>query len=501
MSSANSYKTILKSSSLIGGSEVIKLIIGMVQVKFVAVLLGPFGVGLVGTYSSLIGLILRISGLGIAGSGVREIAEAVGSEDNEKIGRKVLTLRRICWLTGTTGAISTVILAKPLSLMTFGTIDHAWSLILLGWIILIRSIQSAQMSYLQGLRRIGDLAKLKIIGEIGGAAIGIGFYVWLKLDGIVPALLSLAVFNLTASWWFARKVPPPPSVMTWKESLIESKQLVRLGIVLMWNGLLSTGVAYLTRVLINLSLGVAAVGIFQSAFRLSGIFVNFVLQAMGTDFYPRLTRVADDNKKVNQLVNEQTEIGLLLAVPGILAIMVLAPWVIKIFYTSEFSASAELLQWFALGCLGRVISWPMGIILLAKGNSRWLLLSETFANVIHIFLIWVGLKYFGILGVAIAFFALYVGYVVLMKFISYKISGFSWNSDVCRLLITTLISTTGLFIVIQFVQEMYATIIGVVAVFIITIYCLRELIKRVGFEHKLSIIIRRIPFSKYLIVN
>ena len=181
--------------------------------------------------------------------------------------------------------------------------------------------------------------------------------------------------------------------------------------------------------------------------------------------------------------------------------MVLAPWVIRIFYTSKFLASAELLQWFALGCLGRVISWPMGIILLAKGNSKWLIFSETSANFIHIVLIWVGLKCFGVLGVAIAFFVLYVGYTFLMKFISYKISGFRWNSEVCRLLVAILFSTTVLFLVIQFVQEIYAMIIGVVVVALVTIFCLRELIKRIGFEHKIALMIRRIPFFKYLIMN
>jgi PST family polysaccharide transporter len=45
-----SYRQILKSSSLIGGSSLINMAIGMVRTKFVAVLLGPSGVGLMGVY-------------------------------------------------------------------------------------------------------------------------------------------------------------------------------------------------------------------------------------------------------------------------------------------------------------------------------------------------------------------------------------------------------------------------------------------------------------------
>jgi len=492
MSSSKSYHTILKSSSLIGGSEVAKLLIGIVQVKFVAIFLGPVGIGLIGIYNSVINLGWRIAGLGIGSSGIREVAEAVGSNDREKIGRMVLTLRRISWLTGTVGSLTVVFLAQPLSRITFGTTEHAWALVLLAWIILMRNIQSAQMAYLQGLRRIGDLVRLKIIGAIGGATIGVGFYAWLRLDGIVPAMLILAAFNLTASWWFARKIPPPHVSMTWGESVRASTGLMRLGLAFMWTGVLTAGVAYLTRLLINLEIGVGAVGIFQSAFRLSGLFVNFVLQAMGTDFYPRLTGVAHDNRKINQLVNEQIEIGLLLAVPGMIAMLVFAPWVIRIFYTAKFAASAELLQWFLLGCLGRVISWPMGHITVAKGKAHWMVFTETSANLLHILLIWLGLHFLGVHGVAVAFFILNVFYIVLMIFVSYKLSGFIWNSDVWRLLITMLPVSGGVFLVCQFMQETHATIIGTIATCIVGIYCLRELTRRLGPKHRISRFVNRI---------
>ena len=59
-----SYSRIMKSSSLIGGAQGINILIGMVRVKFVAVLIGPLGVGLAGTYQALIGFIGTFAGLG-----------------------------------------------------------------------------------------------------------------------------------------------------------------------------------------------------------------------------------------------------------------------------------------------------------------------------------------------------------------------------------------------------------------------------------------------------
>jgi len=496
-----SYSVIMKSSALIGGSEVVRILIGMVQVKFLAIFLGPLGVGLAGTYSSLIGLVQRFAGLGISGSGVREVAKAVGTDDREKIGRTALTLRRICWFTGVVGSLLVVFLAQPLSRITFGTTEYAWALVLLAWIILMRNIQSAQMAYLQGLRRIGDLVRLKIIGAVGGATIGVGFYAWLRLDGIVPALLTMAMFNLAASWWFARKVPPPQVIMTWRESFRSSRGLLRLGIAFMWTGLLSAAVAYFTRLMIAQELDLHAVGIFQSSFRLSAMFVGFILQAMGTDYFPRLVGVSSDNEKLNKMVNEQTEIGLLLAIPGLLATLAFAPWVIRIFYTAEFAQAAELLKWFVLGCLGRVISWPMGFVMLAKGKSLWFSGTQTFFSIVHLVMIWLGIVYYGIIGVSIVFFLLYIIATIVVMLVARHLSGFTWNSDVRKLLITMLSVAGGLFLVSQFMQEIYATIIGTITTFIVGIYCLRELTKRLGSEHRICRMVRHVPFSKYLVIN
>ena len=47
------YGQILKSSSIMGGSQVVSILVGMVRVKLVAVLLGPVGIGLLGVFRSI----------------------------------------------------------------------------------------------------------------------------------------------------------------------------------------------------------------------------------------------------------------------------------------------------------------------------------------------------------------------------------------------------------------------------------------------------------------
>ena len=360
----NSYGDIVKSSSIIGGAQGVRLLTGMVQTKLVAVLLGPSGVGLVGLYQSATGLIGTVSGLGIGSSAVREVAEAHGSNNPERVARTVKVLRRACWATGVLGWLLTVVLAWPLSVWTFGTPDRTVPIALLGATLLLASISSGQMALVQGIRRIGDLARIQVLSSVGGAVISLGMYWWLGERGIVPVLIITGAVNLGFSWWTARRIALTAVTITWRESIRESGRLVSLGVAFMWSAVMVAGVGLMTRAWIVRDFGTEANGIYQAAWGISGVFAGFVLQAMGADFYPRLTAVSNDDLEVNRLVNEQTEVGVLLALPGLLATLVFAPWVIRLFYSAKFLEAGSC-------CRGLCSGFSAGLSHGRWASSNW----------------------------------------------------------------------------------------------------------------------------------
>src|SRR5215510_7791390 len=75
------YGQILRSTAVIGGSSAINVAIGMVRTKAMAMFLGPSGFGLLGLFSSVAEVVQNLAGMGIQNSGVRQIAEAVGTGD------------------------------------------------------------------------------------------------------------------------------------------------------------------------------------------------------------------------------------------------------------------------------------------------------------------------------------------------------------------------------------------------------------------------------------
>ena len=193
----HSYGQILKSSVLIGGSSVVKIGISIVRGKAMAVFLGPSGVGLMGVYGSIVDLTKSIAEMGINSSGVRQIAEAVGSGEKERIARTTTVLRRISLLLGATGAAILVLFSRQVSRFTFGSDQHTVAIALLSLAVFFSLVSDGQGALVQGMRRIGDLAKMGVLGTLFGTALSVTLVYFLRERGIIPSLIGVAAMGIT----------------------------------------------------------------------------------------------------------------------------------------------------------------------------------------------------------------------------------------------------------------------------------------------------------------
>jgi PST family polysaccharide transporter len=190
---------------------------------------------------------------------------------------------------------------------------------------------------------------------------------------------------------------------------------------------MAAAIAYAVRVMVAHHLGVEAAGVYHAATTLSAVYCGFILSAMGADFLPRVSSVATDDRCCNRLVNEQVEVGLLLALPGICGTLAFAPVIVPLLYSEQFSPATEVLRWQVLGVLLRVASWPMGYLLLARGKARLYWWTELSYNLLHAGLVWACVRLWGLPGTGVAFFGLYVYYGGLMWIVTRRLSGFSWS--------------------------------------------------------------------------
>ncbi|MCB8818934.1 O-antigen translocase [Microvirga rosea] len=422
-----SYIQALKATAQIGGSSIVNIVFGIIRTKVVAILLGPSGVGLMSLYNMIIDLTQSFACLGVPNSGVRQIAEAAGTGDARKIASTTIILRRMSFVLGLLGAFLLVVLSLPISEFTFSDDQQALGVALLAIAVFFRIVSAGQATLIQGMRRISDLALMNVISAFLATIVSIAIIIYFGEAGIVFALIGMALVSCLVSWYFSRKVLLTECSLPLRDMQSEAVKLLRLGLAFMASGLLTLGAAYVIRIIIVRTSGVDAAGLYQAAWVLGGLYTGVVLQAMGTDFYPRLTAVADDNGQCNRLVNDQAQVSVLLAGPGVIATLTFAPLIMRLFYSAEFYPAVDLLRWICLGMMLRIVAWPMGFVVLAKNAQKIFLWTEVAATAVHIGGAWLFIGYFGVDGAGIAFFALYGWHSVLIYFVTRRLSGFRWS--------------------------------------------------------------------------
>lgn len=474
---ADSYGQILKASALIGGSSALKIAIGIVRTKAMALLLGPAGFGLFAVYGSIADLTQSIAGMGVNSSGVRQIAAAVGSYDETRIALTAGVLRKTSIGLGLLGGVLLLAFSRQISQVTFGSTERVSAIALLSVVVFLGLVSAGQGALIQGMRRIADLAKMNLLGAFFGLCTGIPLVYFFREKGVVPSLVAVAAMTILTSWWYSHKIDLNVPSVTLSEVKTEALALLKLGSAFMASGLMTMGVAYATRIILLRRVGVEATGLYQSAWTLGGLYVSFILQAMAADFYPRLTASANNHKECNRLVNDQTLIGLLLAGPGVLATITFAPLVVAILYSAKFGAAVGVLRWICIGAMLQVITWPMGFIIVAKGRPAIFFLAELAWTVIALSLAWICVAFFGLTGAGIAFCGSYVFHALLIYPIVRHLSGYRCSGPIKRtsaLFVGLIVLVLLMFQAISFGEALF---LGFLAVLAGSVYSIRTLIR------------------------
>lgn len=489
----NSYVKILRTSTIMGGVAAIGFLLTMLRVKFAAISLGASGVGLLTSFLAVQSLITALIGLGLQSSATRAIADALAQQDLPTVSSIVQVLRALSWLSGLTGFGLMVTFSESISRLTFGNGDHECEIASLGFVVLLLNLSAMHVSVIQGLRRIGDMARANTLGLVAGTAMAIVCYVVWGLHGILPSLVLMACVQLLANWHYARGIALPQVDLNWRMALSTCSRLLGVGATFMWNGLLVSGVSYITLAIVTNSAGLGTAGIYGAAIAISNASVGFVLGAMAADYFPQLAATSHDHSAATRAVNEQAEVGLLLSLPCLLAILVFAPWILRFLYANEFVVASALTQLLVFGCLGRVIAWPIGMVLPALGKARWFLYCETLANILHVGLIIVLLPMFGLEGIGLASILLYVGYIAAVYYAAAHLIGFSWSNGYRLLVSRSLFLITFAFVVCRSLPLLPATFIGTLITGIGLFYSIRGILTRLGPDHVLRTTISKIP--------
>jgi O-antigen/teichoic acid export membrane protein len=442
----SSYLQIVKTTSLFGGVQFFNMLISIIRTKLIAVFIGPEGMGVISLLTAALGIIGGTTGIGIETSAVKHVAGNFKKDDLNSVATTVSIVKKLVLFSGIFGAFITIVCSRYLSLLTFGNTDYTFSFVFLSFTVLLRQLMIGELVVLQGLRRMKLLAKANFYGNLFGLLFSIPLYVIYRIDAIVPTIIIAAVSSLLFSLLYSRKIKFEKSTVSNKQLTTEGKSIIRLGILLTLSAVLTLLSTYLIQLYIGKNGGLVEVGYFNAGFTLLNSYVGIIFTVMSTDYFPRLASITNDNEKIRDSVVQQSFVSILIITPIIILFLALVPLIIKIIYTPAFVSIIPMVSFGILAMLFRAVSWSMGYILIAKGDSKIFIKTAIGFNILSLILNIIGYKYYGLEGLGFSFLLYYLFHFFVLKIITKKRYNFYFNNDFNQIYLSCILMCMTMFL-------------------------------------------------------
>ncbi|WP_199117578.1 oligosaccharide flippase family protein [Pedobacter sp. ASV28] len=479
---SEAYKGIFKTTALFGGVQVFKILINIIRSKFIAVLLGPAGMGINALLTGTLGMVGALTNFGLSTSAVKNVAAANATGVDEQVSLVVAVFRKWVWITGLLGFVTTLILSPWLSELTFGNKDYTLGFALLSITLLITQISAGQGVVLRGMRKVKYMAQSDMIGAVIGLIISIPLYYFFANRGIVPAIMITAVTGLLLTWYFAKKVKVKRIKVDLQSVWREGKGMLIMGFMLSLTGLITMGTAYVLRIFITRTGSIEDVGLYNAGFAIINSYVGLIFTALSADYYPRLSAVSHDRIEATKEINKQAETGILLIAPIICFFLVSVKWLVVLLYSHKFSPINDMMLWLALGMFFKASSWAVAFLVLAKGDSKVFFWNELVANLYILALNVAGYYFWGLTGLGVSFLAGYFLYLVHITVLTKKLYGFSFDRFFILIFMVQLTIGLMCFSSALLIKGLWVYPIGAVLFICSAAFSLYEIDKRLGLK-------------------
>lgn len=403
----NFYNKIIKTNlfkitSLNSLSVALKIGIGLITSKILAIFVGPSGMALVGNIRNFLTSIENISTLGFQNGIVKYTSE------NEKT---KIELQKIV----STVFISLLVVALLLSGILFFTASY-WNQNIFGsnteYLTVFKVLALVLPTYgfsiffiavINGLGKFKKVIRINIIGNIIGLLTSIFLIMQFKTIGalmsivIAPALLFFVTFYLVQ-----RDIQLLQII---KLSFFDFKILKNLSsysLMTLVSSVFGPFVFLAIRNHIIQNLGIEQAGYWESMTRISSYCLMFVSTILSVYFLPKLSKTENDLETKNIFLQYYKFI-LPIFILAITLIYFMRFFIVRLLFTKDFLPVTDLFFWQLLGDVFKVCSLILGYHFFAKKKTSAFILTELFSLAVLYFFSLYFIKIYGIEGVVIGY--------------------------------------------------------------------------------------------------
>lgn len=403
--------SLVKASIWTACSTLIKIGVGLLVVKLLAVTFGPSGVGQAGNFRQLIIVLGVLSGAGIFNGITKYVAEY--HQQPERLRAMLGTSSTIVLGFSTLLALVFLLAAKPVSIALFGHADYQNVVRAIAFIQMGIAYGNLFLAILKGYRD----AMGNALAIIGGSLIGVvAYYICFQIGGYSGALVglglvpALVVLPAAAMLYRRRTIPLRYLKPHWDKAL--ASHLGKFTLMALITSV-TLPVAYvMMRHLLANNYGWDAVGIWQGVSSISDAYLQFITASFTVYLLPTLSRLKDKGA-ISREILRSLKFVLPTVAAASLTVWLLRDFAIWLLFSHQFTAMRDLFAWQLVGDVLKVGSYVFGYLVIAKASLRFYILAE-----VSQFLLLTGFAYWlipmnGSLGAAQAYMATYIVYFAL----------------------------------------------------------------------------------------
>ncbi|WP_134388513.1 O-antigen translocase [Flavobacterium psychrophilum] len=366
---------LFKVSSLNSISVLIKIGIGLITSKILAVFLGPSGMALIGNLRNFLTTVECISTLGFQNGIVKYITE--NGKKNIQF-KKIFSTLFFSLLTVTLAISSALfIFSNYWNQVVFGdNLDYSHVFKVLAIALPLYASSIYLLAIINGLGLFKTVIYINISGNIIGFFVSLLFiWKWSILGALLAIIITPSLLFFITLYYINKEVSIKNAI---KLSLFDFKiikELLHYFLMTLVSGILGPIVFLAIRNQAITIVGLKEAGFWEAMTRISTYYLLFINTLLTIYYYPKLI-LAKTTEETKLIFWSYYKNVLPLFALGLFIIYLFRSLMIRILFTPDFEPVGDLFIWQLVGDFLKATSWILGLQFFAKKMTKAFIATE-----------------------------------------------------------------------------------------------------------------------------
>lgn len=407
-------KRLLKVTAMTGLLTLLKMAMGFVIAKVVAIYTGPTGLAMLGQVQSLVGSLNGIINAP-AGSGVVRYTAENREQGFDACApwwraatQWVLIISAIAIPVG-------VLLAKPIASSLFKDVSLAWVVAATVCVLPFAAIGTLCNSVINGQQLYRRYVGLGMVSALISGGVMLAMIVLYNIEGallaaaVQAALIGLVMLiaNLRQPWfklrywWGAVEPKVRKQIGGYMLMAITTALTLPISLILVRNILID-------------QVGWDATGQWQAVYKISEVYLGVITMALGTYYLPRLASLTCVDAIISE-IHKTARVIIPIVATMALGVYLLRDVAISLLFTEEFRSARELFAVQLTGDVIKIASWLYAYPMLSRGATKWFMVTEILFSLSFVLLSYLFILNMGLQGATVAYLVNYSVYFLIIS--------------------------------------------------------------------------------------